>query len=435
MIIESEDILLAHCKKLIEEKTGWGNSEKWANQDFEELSQRIFEVTAITLSPTTLKRIWGKVKYDSAPTITTLNTLAQFIGFEHWRAFRQSHFPKNGNTEPVTVQAHANGKTTKKANRPYLFSFILPLLLVLGVVSWYFLSKDQPTRSLIDPAYYTFSSKKIVAVGVPNSVVFDYDASKAPYDSVFIQQDWDPSKRVKVSKNQRQHTSVYYYPGSFQAKLVIGNQVVQEHNLFIQTDGWLPLINLKPVPVYFKQQEALNDGKLGLSVAQIQAQSISMKPTAPMAEYANLRDFGDIKTDNFVFETSIKNTYQEGASVCQFTDIGLLCEGTAIMIRLSAKGCISDNNIYFIDHNISGKEHDLSKFGADFKDFVKVRCESVNGKVKIFVDNLLAYEFPYQSPISKIMGITYRFQGTGLVDHVKLSKGDGKVAFEDRFER
>ena len=154
-----------------------------------------------------------------------------------------------------------------------------------------------------------------------------------------------------------------------------------------------------------------------------------------MVEYANLSDFGDIKTDNFIFETSIKNTYQEGASVCQFTDIGLLCEGTAIMIRLSAKGCVSENSLYFIDHNISGKEHDLSKFGTDFKDFVKVRCESVNGKVKIFIDNLLAYEFPYRSPISKIMGITYRFQGSGLVDEVKLSKGDGKVVFEDRFER
>ncbi|MBA4852224.1 hypothetical protein [Emticicia sp. BO119] len=437
MIIESEDILLAHCKKLIEEKLGWGNSEQWTNQDFEELSQRIFEITAITLSPTTLKRIWGKVKYDSAPTITTLNTLAQFIGFEHWRAFRQNHFQKNNDANPAIAPVHINDEEikSKTIKRPYLFSFILPLLLVLGTVSWYFLSKDQPTQELINPAYYSFSSKKVVSVGVPNSVIFDYDALKAPYDSVYIQQDWDPSKRVKVSKNQRQHTSVYYYPGSFQAKLVVGNEVVQEHNLFIQTDGWLPMISQKPVPVYFKQQEAINNGKLGLSVEQIQTQNISLKPTAPVVEYANLKDFGDIKTDNFILETSVKNTYREGASVCQYTEIGLLCEGTAIMIRLSAKGCISENNLYFIDHNISGKEHDLSKFGTDFKDFVKVRCESVNGKVKVFIDNQLAYEFPYRSPISKIMGITYRFHGAGLVDNVKITKGNGKIVFEDNFSR
>lgn len=435
MIAESEDILLAHCKKLIEEKLGWGNSEKWTNQDFEELSQRIFDVTAITLSPTTLKRIWGKVKYDSAPTITTLNTLAQFIGFEHWRAFRQNHFPKNGDIETPVIEVHTNGELNKTTKRPYLFSFILPLLLVLGAISWYFLSKDQNAPSPINPSYYSFSSKKVVSVGVPNSVIFEYDASKAPYDSVYIQQDWDPSKRIKVSKNQTQHTSVYYYPGSFQAKLVVGNQVVQEHSLLIQTDGWLPLIQQERIPVYFKQEEAINDGHLGLSVEKIQAQNISLKPVPPAVQYSNLKDFGDIKTDNFIFETSVKNTYREGASVCQYTEIGLLCEGTAIMIRLSAKGCISENSLYFIDQSISGKEHDLSGFGTDFKDFVKVRCESVKGQVKIFVDNQLVYQFPYRSPISKIMGISYRFHGTGLVDDVKLSKGDGKIVFEDGFTR
>lgn len=435
MITESEDILLVHCKKLIEEKLGWGNSKKWTNQDFEELSQRIFEITTITLSPTTLKRIWGKVKYDSAPTITTLNTLAQFIGFDHWRAFRQNYFPKNENAEVEVPIIQTLNEATKTAKRPFLFSFILPLLLVLGAVSWYFISKGQTTPAQIDPAYYSFSSKKVVSVGVPNSVIFDYDALKAPYDSVYIQQDWDPSKRVRVSKNQRQHTSVYYYPGSFQAKLVVGNQVVQEHSLFIQTDGWLPLVKQSPVPVYFRQEEAINNGKLGLSAMQIQAQNISLTPTAPIVEYTNLKDLGDIKTDNFIFETSLKNTYREGASICQFTEIGLVCEGTAIIIHLSATGCVSENSLYFIDHTISGKEHDLSKFGTDFKDFVKVRCESVNGKVKIFVDNQLAYEFSYRSPVSKIMGIIYRFRGAGLVDDVKLSESNGKVVFEDSFLR
>lgn len=433
MIAESEDILLAHCKKLIEEKLGWGNSEKWTNQDFEELSQRIFEVTAITLSPTTLKRIWGKVKYDSAPTLTTLNTLAQFIGFEHWRALRQNHLPANGHFAPPVVEVQTNGEVNKTTRKPYLFSLILPLLLVSGAVSWYFLSKDQNTPTPVNPSYYSFKSKKVVSVGVPNSVVFDYDASGAPYDSVYIQQDWDPSKRIKVARNQHQHTSVYYYPGSFQAKLVIGNQVVQEHSLLIHTDGWLPLIQQDPIPIYLRQEEAINDGKLGLSLEKIQAQNIPLKPVAPVVQYANLKDFGDIKTDNFIFETSVRNTYREGSSICQYSEIGLLCEGSAIMIRLSAKGCISENNLYFIDQNISGKENDLSKFGTDFKDFVKVRCESVNGKVKIFVDNQLAYTFPYKSPVSKIMGITYRFQGSGLIDEVKLSNGDGKVMFEDTF--
>src|ERR1700712_830168 len=103
MLNISDDILKEDCKRLIEEKIGWGNSTDWTNRDFDQLSGKIFEATGVNLSQTTLKRIWGKVKYDSAPTVTTLNTLAQFMGFEHWRDFRQKQSQlqenKNGKEE------------------------------------------------------------------------------------------------------------------------------------------------------------------------------------------------------------------------------------------------------------------------------------------------------------------------------------------------
>src|SRR5580693_606006 len=95
MLTVPEEILKEKCKDLIEAKLGWGGSEAWSNRDFDTLSDKIFEVTGVTLSQTTLKRIWGKVKYDSAPTVTTLDTLARFLGFEHWRDFRQQHTPHN----------------------------------------------------------------------------------------------------------------------------------------------------------------------------------------------------------------------------------------------------------------------------------------------------------------------------------------------------
>ena len=79
---------LSKLKKLIEGKIGWGDSEEWVNQDFLSLSGKIQEETKVSLSHMTLKRIWGKVKYDSLPNTYTLNTLAQFAGFENWRDFK-----------------------------------------------------------------------------------------------------------------------------------------------------------------------------------------------------------------------------------------------------------------------------------------------------------------------------------------------------------
>jgi hypothetical protein len=80
--------LIRQVKQLCEEKTGWGDSDLWDNQDFLELSKMIFDQTGTALSHITLKRIWGKVRYDSLPRTNTLNTIVQFLGYWNWREFR-----------------------------------------------------------------------------------------------------------------------------------------------------------------------------------------------------------------------------------------------------------------------------------------------------------------------------------------------------------
>ena len=80
--------LIRQVKHLYEEKTGWGDSDLWNNQDFLELSQMIFDRTGVALSHVTLKRIWGKVRYESLPRTGTLNAIVQFLGYWNWREFR-----------------------------------------------------------------------------------------------------------------------------------------------------------------------------------------------------------------------------------------------------------------------------------------------------------------------------------------------------------
>ena len=82
-----EQRLVRRVKRLFEEKTGWGDSDLWSNQDFLELSDMIFGQTGTMLSHVTLKRIWGRVRYESLPHTTTLNTLVRFVGYKSWREF------------------------------------------------------------------------------------------------------------------------------------------------------------------------------------------------------------------------------------------------------------------------------------------------------------------------------------------------------------
>jgi hypothetical protein len=434
----NDELLIDKAKKLFETSTGWGDSNEWTNQDFVCLSEKIQERTGILLSHVTLKRVWGKVKYDSLPNTHTLDTLVQFLGYENWREFKS----KNGNgSANGHAHAYVNGAVqtivpepqkevlppVKEKSRFWKIALIVavPVAIIIAV---FYLTRP---KIVIRDADYKFSSKKVVTEGVPNSVIFSYDATKSPYDSVVIQQSWDKTLQKKVSKNQHQYTSIYYYPDFYNAKLIVGGKIVQKHKLLIKSNGWLPIVAQSPVPIYFDKKDAMVDGKLSLSVEKLQSRNVKMQPTQPYVLYSNVQDFGDIYSDNFVFETSVRDDYKEGAAVCQFTKLYILCEGTAIFVPLSAKGCVSDLDLLFTDFYTSGKKEDLSAFGVDFSSFIKVRVEAKNGIGKIFLDDKLVYTVTHDIAKSRIIGMDFSFQGTGSIDYVKLS--NGKVNYVDNF--
>ena len=66
--------------------------EQLARSNFDTLQTQIFNRLHIHISATTLKRVWGYVATDSEPRDRTLDTLAQFVGynsFEHFCQYRQ----------------------------------------------------------------------------------------------------------------------------------------------------------------------------------------------------------------------------------------------------------------------------------------------------------------------------------------------------------
>src|ERR1700744_2722878 len=106
--MQTDDFLIERARKLYEDKTGWGDSNGWTNHDFIILSEKIQEATGTAISHVTLKRLWGKVKYESLPNTHTLDTLVQYLGYNGWRDFKS----KNGNggvvkeneSEPARVE-------------------------------------------------------------------------------------------------------------------------------------------------------------------------------------------------------------------------------------------------------------------------------------------------------------------------------------------
>jgi hypothetical protein len=436
--VQTDEVLLEKAKALIEEGLGWGKSESWTNQDFHELSERVLAKTGVHVSAVTLKRLWGRVKYSSAPSTTTLDTLVSFIDYDNWRQFKSQEtasFPKSTqeNLPPIveTVNITTPAPQQKSPTKP---RFLKVSALLVFVTASIYLSYSFLVRAANShPKDYSFSSKTVVTAGLPNSVIFDINATGSTEDSFLIQQSWDERLQAKLPREQRQHTAIYYYPGSFTAKLLIAGTVVKEHNVLIESNGWLPIVEQFPIPTYLKREEVMRRGRMEVSLAQIRARNIPLDLSPPFISFYNTRNFGEIYSDDFVFETSIKNNHSEGAGICQKTYVMLQCINNMIWIPLCARGCISDANLGFTDYKRSGKSTDLSAFGVDFSNDVKLRVEAKEGKARIFINSVLAHSINDDIAKAKIIGIGFRFQGSGYVDYVKLS--NDHVMFEDKFDR
>lgn len=424
MVSEINELL--RCKAVIERKLDWGPADSWQTADFEALSEAILEQTGVSLSTSTLRRIWGRVEYNHLPSGTTLNTLARFAGSEDWRSFVKGGRPtevaetlQDGGSD-LQVAAAKPGKA-----RPWRkLAGIAAVALALIVLSMLAFDKGEPQ---LQKRAYTFGSQPVTR-GIPNSVIFTYDATASPTDSVFIQQSWDASKKVLVDKTLHKHTAVYYEPGVYKAKLQIGDQVVQEHRLVIGTQGWSALIENAPVPVYLKESEFVGKGTMGADVKTIENKNLRMQPEAPLIKFFNVGNFEPVALGDFAFSSEVKNEYSEGAAACQLTYISLITDDTPIVIPLSVKGCVSDLNLMSVDDYLSGKKADLSALGVNFSDWVRVSCTSSGGKIRYAINDVQAFEFPVPKRPIKILGVAFGFRGTGSVRKIALSS-EGKKVF------
>ena len=233
--------LVQECLLLIEKKLKWGNSKSWHSDVFIELSERIQQETHVLLSPTTLKRVWGKVNYKNAPSITTLNTLALFAGFLNWRDFKSKDLKKSPK------------KWMQKVSSNLGVIMLSASLMTIVFISFYSL-KGTKISPFLDVSKIRFTSRPIIS-GLPNSVVFDLNLEEISSDSIRIQQYWDVNKTIPLKHGQTQATGQYYYPGYYRAKLIVDNNIIKEHDLFIKSDGWLATLDYEPVPKYINSRD------------------------------------------------------------------------------------------------------------------------------------------------------------------------------------
>ncbi|WP_297337863.1 hypothetical protein [Algoriphagus sp.] len=405
---------LTHCFELIAKKLSRGPLDTWVTGDFQLLSKSIHEETGTLLSVSTLKRLSGKVNYSSRPNTSTLNVLAAYLGYGDWHSF-------------VFNESTNHSQRKKKGTPSKTFQYSKPLIVVGLVLVTVLLWVQRKSEVSYDPNDFDFDATS-VSEGLPNSVVFNYNARAATADAVVaIQQDWDNKKRIEVDREDSISTSIYHWPGYFKAKLVVNDSIVKEKSILIPTDGWLATIETDSLPIYLDKKLYQTENELHLTPKILQAHGVNPQIKRTITGFYNVDDFQSIYTDDFQFSINLKNNLKSGASPCQAAQIQIIHEDGPISLVLSNKGCISDISLFAFDTTIDGKKTDLSGFGTDMSENIKVECLSKGQKMNILVNEESVFTFNVPKIPKKIIGVKILFEGAGSIYELQLSNKKGTV--------
>ncbi|MEP7267391.1 MAG: hypothetical protein ABI844_07150, partial [Saprospiraceae bacterium] len=171
-----------------------------------------------------------------------------FLGYEDWRTYRlnKSNQPVDIgtiplSTNPIEKNAHSTPAIKSSTWNPQKWLMMAAglLLAVIGIASLNKAPQKSKKIAKYDSSKFSFKANKVLSKGLPNSVIFDYDASASLSDSVYIIQTWDIRRKTLVDKNKHHHSTIYYYPGYFRTKLIVDSQIVKTFDIQIATDGWL----------------------------------------------------------------------------------------------------------------------------------------------------------------------------------------------------
>lgn len=405
---------LAHCFELIAQKLSRGPIHVWDTRDFQLLSESIHKETGTLLSVSTLKRLSGKVNYTSRPNSSTLNVLATYLDHKDWRTF-------------LSHESNGHIQKRNKVTPPLVIQYSKPLIAIgLILVTIFLLIYSKPVVSY-NANDFDFEVRS-VSTGLPNSVVFKYNAKAADTDaSVAIQQDWDKRKRVVVHRRDSISTSIYHWPGYFKAKLVVDDSIVKEKALLIPTEDWLGTIETDSMPIYLDKEEYLSEDGVGIAPDILQTHGVNPHARRTVVGFYQVRDFGSIYTDDFDISVRLKNSLISGASPCQAAQVVIMHEDGPISIVLSDKGCISDISLFAFDSIIDGKKTDLSGFGVDMSQDIQLDCSSKDQHMDIRINNESVFTLNVPQRPRKIVGISILFEGAGIINDVVLSNGSGPV--------
>lgn len=425
----SDKGFLEKCLREIEEKLNWSEAATWKEPDFLKLAALISAESNISISPHTLKRLFGKIDYSKTynPQKATKDALAKFLGYVDWDDYCTAPLPDNENHEAVDFKVDKIAGSQKK------WIILIGAFFVLLLMIWFTSNKKEASTD-----DFAFHLKDSIG-SVPFTAAVNYDIQNLTLDSILIDYDFVHPKQgaqfVIPKKDHFINNFTYQIPGYYKIQLQGDGSLLSSKNVLVTSDNW---------DSYLLYENGLNNFWLDnviKSFSLVENQYMSPEQLHELGWdinkvfYVRHRLFKNfnIDGDNFILETRFKNTEDTGGISCYDFTLNLICSNSRNYFTLMEEGCSRYSGLKIGEKVLKGVDEDLSRFKLNHRDWNDLQVKVIDKDVEVFLNNELIYQGSYTMNNGKLLGIEAVFKGAGIWDFIRIKDLGTNVKFTDDF--
>jgi hypothetical protein len=414
----------------IEKKLNWKKVSLWTDNEYKKLSLLIYKETTISISPQTLKRLFGKVKYKDVytPQPATKDALARFLKYADWEAFVQDQAP---GIHKFTSFFNIKG-FVRYRNRTLILVFLAIVLLISSL----FIIPGTKSKSVI------FYAENVTGM-TPLTVSFHYNITNIKSKDVYI--DFGKSEAEEKSAGElldKQRTLInhcFECPGFFNVRILSNEKVLGSAKIHSLSDGWATYYfnddNFSLRKFVFGLEKRVRkvekNGILYISPGDLSNQGFNGN-TVFYLEHLLYKDF-HASADSCILEVRYKNSADIGGISCYDSEFRIVGENGLASVMLVQKGCYRWSEITVGEKHLNGKYNDLSSLSADLSSWNVLKITIENKKATIINEADTIFTCNYNQLIGQIKGIRLVTKGAGAFDYVRLSDNHSQIIYDDNF--
>jgi len=186
-------------------------------------------------------------------------------------------------------------------------------------------------------------------------------------------------------------------------------------------------------PVYVKKDNLVKNGSMHIVKGDLVASGINVENNYVLSYY-NVRDFGNLNSDNFSVETKFRVDSNEKV-ICPGFELVIATEENIFFVRLMGRGCERDAGIKMGENFREGLNSDLAVFGRNLHEWQDLKIKVVAKTATIYFDDQVAYTLSFKQDFGKVVGLIYNFNSPGEVDYVKLRDAGNNSVYNDDFDK